>query len=293
MKFTGIPSFAPEILMRVRLGDPMRAKHLKAALEDLAEEGVTQVFRPQLGAEWIVGVVGQLQLDVLQTRLEAEYNLPIGFEAAPYVTARWCGAGRPQGARPVPCRQARQPRPGPRRQPGLPRPQQLGPGPGAGGLPEDPLHRDPRAALSHLMRVPGYGDLSGNGRHGVIAGLRSGWAKTLSMRRPSMSITSNRQLPNSNMSPSRGKRPSRAKAKPGDGVVVAPCGQGELEQLGHVVHRLPPCQQPRAVLALDRVRLGVRLMGRKLAGDRFQQIGRGDEALEGAVLVDHERHVDR
>ena len=96
MQFTGIPSFAPEILMRVRLGDPMRAKHLKAALEDLAEEGVTQVFRPQLGAEWIVGVVGQLQLDVLQTRLEAEYNLPIGFEAAPYVTARWCGSDDPK-----------------------------------------------------------------------------------------------------------------------------------------------------------------------------------------------------
>ena len=65
-RFTGIPNFAPEILMRVRLGDPMRAKHLRAALEDLAEEGVTQVFRPELGAEWIVGVVGQLQLDVLQ-----------------------------------------------------------------------------------------------------------------------------------------------------------------------------------------------------------------------------------
>ena len=66
LRFTGIPNFAPEILMRVRLGDPMRAKHLRAALEDLAEEGVTQVFRPELGAEWIVGVVGQLQLDVLQ-----------------------------------------------------------------------------------------------------------------------------------------------------------------------------------------------------------------------------------
>ncbi len=91
-RFTGIPSFAPEILMRVRLGDPMRAKHLKKALEDLAEEGVTQVFRPRLGADWIVGVVGQLQLDVLKSRLEAEYNLPIDFEAAPYITARWCTA---------------------------------------------------------------------------------------------------------------------------------------------------------------------------------------------------------
>jgi peptide chain release factor 3 len=92
IRFSGIPNFAPEILMRVRLGDPMRAKHLRAALEDLAEEGVTQVFRPMIGAEWVVGVVGQLQLDVLRTRLEAEYNLPIDFEPAPYITARWCDA---------------------------------------------------------------------------------------------------------------------------------------------------------------------------------------------------------
>ena len=93
LRFSGIPDFAPEILMRVRLGDPMRAKHLKKALEDLAEEGVTQVFRPRIGADWIVGVVGQLQLDVLKTRLAAEYDLPIDFEPAPFITARWCAAG--------------------------------------------------------------------------------------------------------------------------------------------------------------------------------------------------------
>lgn len=92
IKFTGIPNFAPEILMRVRLGDPLRAKHLKKALEDLAEEGVTQVFRSKIGSEWIVGAVGQLQMDVLKTRLAAEYNLPIDLEPAPYVTARWCDA---------------------------------------------------------------------------------------------------------------------------------------------------------------------------------------------------------
>jgi peptide chain release factor 3 len=90
VRFTGIPNFAPEILMRVRHADPMRAKHLGRALSDLAEEGVTQVFRPYVGNEWIVGVVGQLQLDVLQTRLAGEYDVPIAFEPAPYVTARWC-----------------------------------------------------------------------------------------------------------------------------------------------------------------------------------------------------------
>ncbi len=89
LRFTGIPNFAPEILRRVRLDDPMRAKQLRRGLEDLAEEGVTQVFRPVLGSSWIVGVVGQLQLDVLASRIAAEYKVPVGFETAPYETARW------------------------------------------------------------------------------------------------------------------------------------------------------------------------------------------------------------
>jgi peptide chain release factor 3 len=92
LRFTGIPNFAPEILRRVRLDDPMRAKQLRRALEDLAEEGVTQVFRPVQGSSWIVGVVGQLQLDVLATRIDGEYNIKVDFEAAPFETARWVEA---------------------------------------------------------------------------------------------------------------------------------------------------------------------------------------------------------
>jgi len=88
----GIPSFAPEILRRVRLDDPMRAKHLRRALEDLAEEGVSQLFKPMTGGQWIVGVVGELQLDVLAARIETEYGIKAGFEGAPYETARWVQA---------------------------------------------------------------------------------------------------------------------------------------------------------------------------------------------------------
>ncbi|NWH09226.1 MAG: peptide chain release factor 3 [Alphaproteobacteria bacterium] len=91
--FTGIPNFAPEILRRVRPRDPMKAKHLGRALESLAEEGVVQVFKPRLGsAAWIVGVVGQLQLDVLQSRIAAEYELDVLLEPSPYETARWIAA---------------------------------------------------------------------------------------------------------------------------------------------------------------------------------------------------------
>src|SRR6185437_12124689 len=87
--FTGIPNFAPEILRRLRLGDPMKQKHLARALESLAEEGVTQVFKPAIGSQWIVGVVGMLQLDVLKSRLVAEYDLDAELEASPYDSARW------------------------------------------------------------------------------------------------------------------------------------------------------------------------------------------------------------
>ena len=87
--FTGIPNFAPEILRRVRLSDPMKQKHMARALESLAEEGVTQVFKPAIGSQWIVGVVGALQLDVLKSRLVAEYDLDAELEASPYDAARW------------------------------------------------------------------------------------------------------------------------------------------------------------------------------------------------------------
>src|SRR3546814_2184067 len=62
---TGLPNFAPEILRRVALVDPTKTKQLRKALDDMAEEGIIQVFYPEIGANMIVGVVGQLQLDVL------------------------------------------------------------------------------------------------------------------------------------------------------------------------------------------------------------------------------------
>jgi peptide chain release factor 3 len=67
----------------------MKAKKLRTALQELAEEGVVQLFRPQDGSPPIVGVVGTLQLDVLQARLAGEYGTPITFEGVPYSLARW------------------------------------------------------------------------------------------------------------------------------------------------------------------------------------------------------------
>ena len=89
IRFTGLPVFAPENLRRVRHADHSRTKQLRQALDDLSEEGLIQVFKPPLGSQWIVGVVGTLQLDVLAARAKQEYQVDIGFEAVPYSAARW------------------------------------------------------------------------------------------------------------------------------------------------------------------------------------------------------------
>eukprot|EP01037_Dinobryon_pediforme_P006224 gene6224-6292_t len=87
--FRGVPSFAPEIVKRITLQDPMKAKKLKEALQQLAEEGVVQVFLPRDGAQAMVGIVGALQLDVLVERLREEYGLPIGYEQTRFSICRW------------------------------------------------------------------------------------------------------------------------------------------------------------------------------------------------------------
>ena len=99
--FRGVPSFAPEILRRVKLADAMKAKKLREALQQMAEEGVVQVFLPHDGAGAIVGVVGALQLDVLAERLNAEYGLPVSFEQSRFEVCRWVSSRRSRRTRQV------------------------------------------------------------------------------------------------------------------------------------------------------------------------------------------------
>jgi peptide chain release factor 3 len=94
LRFTGIPSFAPELLQGVRAGDPMKAKHLEKALMQFAEEGAAKVFKPMIGAGFIVGVVGALQFEVLASRIEEEYALPVRFEPSQFTSARWVSGPR-------------------------------------------------------------------------------------------------------------------------------------------------------------------------------------------------------
>ena len=89
LNFQGIPNFAPELFRRAQLKDPLKAKALQKGLDQLSEEGATQVFRPILNNSQILGAVGILQFDVVAHRLKYEYGVDCQFESINVATARW------------------------------------------------------------------------------------------------------------------------------------------------------------------------------------------------------------
>ncbi|WP_130536811.1 peptide chain release factor 3 [Thiomicrorhabdus indica] len=89
LKFTGIPNFAPELFRRAQLKDPMKMKALQKGLQQLSEEGATQLFRPVNNNDLILGAVGVLQFEVVAQRLKDEYNVTCIFEPVNVNTARW------------------------------------------------------------------------------------------------------------------------------------------------------------------------------------------------------------
>ncbi|MFA9393188.1 MAG: peptide chain release factor 3 [Halodesulfovibrio sp.] len=89
LKFVGIPNFSPEHFRRVQLRDPMKRKQLQKGLEQLAEEGAVQLFRPISNSDYILGAVGILQFDVIVHRLKEEYSVNALYEPCMITTARW------------------------------------------------------------------------------------------------------------------------------------------------------------------------------------------------------------
>lgn len=89
LKFTGIPNFAPEHFKRVLLKNPLKMKQLQKGLIQLAEEGAIQVFRPRIGADYVMGAVGVLQFEVTMARLKNEYGVDAIYEPVNYQAARW------------------------------------------------------------------------------------------------------------------------------------------------------------------------------------------------------------
>lgn len=95
LQFTGLPFFAPEMFMTVVLKNPLRTKQLQQGLMQLGEEGAIQVFKPEAGGNMLLGAVGQLQFEVVQHRLNAEYDCDIRLEGCQYTGARWITADAP------------------------------------------------------------------------------------------------------------------------------------------------------------------------------------------------------
>ncbi|WP_119156962.1 peptide chain release factor 3 [Caldimonas tepidiphila] len=89
LQYTGLPFFAPELFQTVELANPMKSKQLQAGLMQLGEEGAIQVFRPEVGGSMLLGAVGQLQFEVVQHRLKAEYGVDIRLMPCRFVGARW------------------------------------------------------------------------------------------------------------------------------------------------------------------------------------------------------------
>ncbi|HEY8940765.1 MAG TPA: peptide chain release factor 3 [Cellvibrio sp.] len=96
LKFTGIPHFAPELFRRIRLKDPLKMKQLQKGLQQLSEEGSTQVFFPVNNNDIVVGAVGVLQFEVVAYRLKDEYKVEAIYEPVNVTTARWCECSDPK-----------------------------------------------------------------------------------------------------------------------------------------------------------------------------------------------------
>ncbi len=95
LRFTGIPSFAPQHFRVIRIKNPMKTKQLAKGLLHLAEEGAIQVFRPVNSSEYILGAVGVLQFEVTSARLLSEYGAETVYEPSRFVTARWVSSDNP------------------------------------------------------------------------------------------------------------------------------------------------------------------------------------------------------
>ena len=89
LEFTGIPQFSPDMFSLVELKTPLKMKQLQKGLEQLAEEGTSQLFRRKYNSDAIIGVVGTLQFEVVKFRLLNEYGADASFTHLPYTCSRW------------------------------------------------------------------------------------------------------------------------------------------------------------------------------------------------------------
>ena len=96
LHFRGIPSFSPEMFKYIENADPMKQKQLAKGIDQLMDEGVAQLFINQFNGRKIIGTVGQLQFEVIQYRLENEYNAKCRWEPVSLYKACWVESDDPE-----------------------------------------------------------------------------------------------------------------------------------------------------------------------------------------------------
>jgi peptide chain release factor 3 len=89
LKFTGIPTFSPELFKELVNKDPMKTKQLEKGISQLTDEGVAQLFTQHGGNRKIIGCVGELQFEVIQYRLLQEYGASCAFVPLSFYKACW------------------------------------------------------------------------------------------------------------------------------------------------------------------------------------------------------------
>ena len=121
LTFTGIPNFAPEMFRRAVLKDPLKTKQLAKGLDQLCEEGATQLFKPLRNNDMILGAVGQLQFEVVAFRLQDEYAVSVGVRHHRRAHRALGVLRRREAPRGIPHQGVRQPGDRSRRRAGVPR----------------------------------------------------------------------------------------------------------------------------------------------------------------------------
>jgi peptide chain release factor 3 len=95
LHFKGLPSFSPEMFKYIENADPMKQKQLEKGIAQLMDEGVAQLFVSQLNGRKIIGTVGQLQFEVIQYRLEHEYQAKCKWQPLQMYKACWIESDDP------------------------------------------------------------------------------------------------------------------------------------------------------------------------------------------------------
>ncbi len=153
LDFKGIPYFAPELFRVARPRDPFKSKPLSKGLRELGEEGAIQVFESSHGGTLLLGAVGPLQFEIVAHRLATRIQGRRDLRPRQHLDRALAHLSRREHAPQFRARAGGRARHRRRRQPGVPRDEQVQPAGDDGALAEGRLPRDARARTAPDARV--------------------------------------------------------------------------------------------------------------------------------------------